>query len=193
MDFGLLRNSQYDHICCKLTDHKKNFRCKKTFHGTPGSFRQAITTIQGSCGSKRGARKATLGSKFFHFRAVFGKKKWFAHPLWELAPPSGKSWIRHCNVFKVSKILTWKRNFGVENQYQAYFELMESLQIYNYPCSSSEAVADPGFPRRAGTQTQRRRRELFILVIFFLKATRNRKNWTERGHSSVERPLLIHQ
>ena len=42
-----------------------------------------------------------LGSKYFScsFHAVFGKK-WqnnrVAHSLWELAPPWGKSWIRHC-------------------------------------------------------------------------------------------------
>ena len=35
------------------------------------------------------------GSKFFHFHAVFGRKNRLAHPLWELAPPWGKSWIRH--------------------------------------------------------------------------------------------------
>ena len=27
-----------------------------------------------------------LGSKFFHFHAVFGKKHRLAHPLWELGP-----------------------------------------------------------------------------------------------------------
>ena len=43
--------------------------------------------IQGS--GARGAR-SPLGTKFFHFHAVFGKKKLpnnrLAHPLWELAP-----------------------------------------------------------------------------------------------------------
>ena len=38
-----------------------------------------------------GARDARpLGSKFFHFHAVFSRKNRLAHPLWELAPPLGK-------------------------------------------------------------------------------------------------------
>ena len=45
-----------------------------------------------------GARDAPSprGSKFFHFHAVFDQKKRLAHRLWELAPPSGKSRMRHC-------------------------------------------------------------------------------------------------
>ena len=31
--------------------------------------------------------RASLGSKFFHFHAVFGKKNWKITPIWELAPP----------------------------------------------------------------------------------------------------------
>ena len=45
-----------------------------------------VTPIIG--GSKEGgARDSSSRSKFFHFHAVFGKKR-LAHPLWELAPPS---------------------------------------------------------------------------------------------------------
>ena len=53
----------------------------------------------------RGQRRAPtpLGSKFFHFHAVFSKNR-LAHPFWELAPtPSGKSWIRHMKRRQVKK------------------------------------------------------------------------------------------
>ena len=45
-----------------------------------------------------GARDAIpLGSNFFHFHAVFGKKKLKNNSTFGIgAHPSGKSWIRHC-------------------------------------------------------------------------------------------------
>ena len=53
-----------------------------------------ISIVSG--GSKGGARDVPPpGPKFFHFHAVFDQKNRFAYPLWELAPPWGKSWIRH--------------------------------------------------------------------------------------------------
>ena len=48
-------------------------------------------------GSKGEQLPGTPPGPFFkNFHAVFGKKNRLAHPLWELAPPSGKSRIRQC-------------------------------------------------------------------------------------------------
>ena len=44
----------------------------------------------------RGRQGRPPRSKFFHFHAVYLQKNRLAHPLWELARPLGKSWIRHC-------------------------------------------------------------------------------------------------
>ena len=54
------------------------------------------------------------GSKFFHFHAGFGRKNRLAPPLWELAPPWGKSWIRHCLTcyFYLKNFDRIKRQFG---------------------------------------------------------------------------------
>ena len=45
----------------------------------------------------RGGRQGCMspGSKFFHFHAVFCKKR-LAYPFLELLPQSGKFWIHHC-------------------------------------------------------------------------------------------------
>ena len=51
-------------------------------------------------GSKGGARDARppLGSKFFHFHAVFGKKLKNNSTFGSWRPPWGKSWIRHWKI-----------------------------------------------------------------------------------------------
>ena len=51
------------------------------------------------------ARDACLpgGPNSFIFMQFLAKKNRLAHSLWELAPPSGKSWIGHCKwVFQPS-------------------------------------------------------------------------------------------
>ena len=53
-------------------------------------------------GSKGAAEIRPPGSKLFYFHAVFGTKICKIIGLWELAPLSGKSWIRHCSYFCIS-------------------------------------------------------------------------------------------
>ena len=57
-------------------------------------------TIDSIDGSKEASGTCLPPSKFFHFHAAFCNKfakycNGLAHPLWELAFPSGKSWIHH--------------------------------------------------------------------------------------------------
>ena len=58
-----------------------------------------------SGGSKGGSSLAPPGSKFFHFQAVFGKEKCkiigkHTHfGSWRTS--SGKSWIRHCQSYRI--------------------------------------------------------------------------------------------
>ena len=75
-----------------------------------------------SGGSKGGARDARppLGSKFFHFHAVFGRKNRLAHPFWELAPPPGK--IRHCSVFNLNN--EKKISFSWRSSTQKFWQII---------------------------------------------------------------------
>ena len=58
-------------------------------------------------GSKGGARDAP-GVQILSFSCSFRQKVYKIIPLWELASPPGKSWIRHCY-----DVFIWKRtNLG---------------------------------------------------------------------------------
>ena len=56
-------------------------------------------------GGAWGMHAPPWASKFFRFHAVFGKI-WRVHaPPWRVhAPPSGKSWIRHCRMLPISTL-----------------------------------------------------------------------------------------
>ena len=58
----------------------------------------------GGCGwGARDARPPSPNSFIFmQFSAKNLQNNRLAHPLWELSPPSGKSWIRHCSRWMTS-------------------------------------------------------------------------------------------
>ena len=55
-------------------------------------FYDSVTDLKGVPGTR-----APLGVQILSFSYSFRQNNRFSHPLWELAPPSGKSWIRHCD------------------------------------------------------------------------------------------------
>ena len=83
-------------------------------------------------GGSRGAPGTCPRSKFFHFHAVFGKNNRLAHPLWELALPQQKFWIRHCKHNYGPPQLLWEGNVftGV---FQSFFSQVEVGDI-PVPC-----------------------------------------------------------
>ena len=77
-----------------LNSHKLNM---------PGGLLKS-PIIGGSRGGREGRTPPPWASKFFRFHAVFGKI-WRVHapPGGFTPPPSGKSWIRHCQWIPVLK------------------------------------------------------------------------------------------
>ena len=70
-----------------------------------------------------GARNTSPpGSEFFHFHT---------YPLWELAPHSGKSWIRHCKGISTKRVLTLKFGFS------CYLHTQYEFFIYYLKCQMS--------------------------------------------------------
>ena len=80
-----------------LTDKSRTWGRDPTISGGPKISCRGYTTRfkfgRYSLADPRGGPGTPPGSKFFHFHA--GKSNRLVHPLWELAAPSGKSWIRH--------------------------------------------------------------------------------------------------
>ena len=77
----------------KLNTDDTYLDCRRS--GFPGDLRYLALGLY--IGGSRGAPPARApplptGSNSFVFAYVFAEK----HPHWRLAPPNGKSWIRHC-------------------------------------------------------------------------------------------------
>ena len=104
-------------LCIRANLHRPILRYStelaiKAYAGTSNSAKKfSLLGIEHgtSCsgGSKGGARDSHLPrGQILSFSFSLRPKNRLARPLWELAPLSGKSWIRHCLVIHSDTFLT---------------------------------------------------------------------------------------